>query len=47
PCGIEDFGVTSLERLGIALAPAAFDEALHRRFGDFLEALEGKGSALP
>lgn len=47
PCGIEEFGVTSLERLGIDLAPAAFDEALHARFGDFLEALQGKACALP
>ncbi|MBO6525598.1 lipoyl(octanoyl) transferase LipB [Erythrobacter sp.] len=47
PCGIEEFGVTSLARLGIDLAPAAFDEALQARFGDFLGALEGKGCALP
>ena len=47
PCGIEEFGVTSLARLGIDLAPQAFDEALHARFGDFLAALEGKGCALP
>ncbi|MFT6474481.1 lipoyl(octanoyl) transferase LipB [Qipengyuania profunda] len=47
PCGIEEFGVTSLERLGIDLAPAAFDEALRARFGDFLAALEGKANALP
>jgi len=47
PCGIEEFGVTSLQRLGIDLAPAAFDEALRARFGDFLEALEGRTCALP
>ena len=47
PCGIDDFGVTSLARLGIDLAPAAFDEAMQARFGDFLEALEGKACALP
>ncbi|MBX7502219.1 lipoyl(octanoyl) transferase LipB [Qipengyuania sp. YG27] len=47
PCGIEEFGVTSLQRLGIDLAPAAFDEALRARFGDFLEALEGRACALP
>ncbi|TMM47355.1 lipoyl(octanoyl) transferase LipB [Qipengyuania marisflavi] len=47
PCGIEEFGVTSLSRLGIDLAPAAFDEALQRRAGDFLAALEGKADALP
>ena len=47
PCGIEEFGVTSLQRLGIDLAPTAFDEALRARFGDFLEALEGKACSLP
>ena len=47
PCGIEEFGVTSLARLGIELAPEGFDEALHARFGDFLAALEGKACALP
>ncbi len=47
PCGIEEFGVTSLQRLGIDLAPQAFDEALRNRFGDFLDALEGKACALP
>lgn len=47
PCGIDQFGVTSLKRLGIDLAPDAFDEALRARFGDFLEALEGKACALP
>jgi lipoyl(octanoyl) transferase len=47
PCGIDEFGVTSLARLGIDLAPHAFDEALHARFGDFLAALEGKACALP
>ncbi len=41
PCGIDQFGVTSLQRLGIDLAPASFDEALRARFGDFLAALEG------
>lgn len=47
PCGIEEFGVTSLAKLGIDLAPEAFDEALRARFGDFLAALEGKARALP
>ncbi len=47
PCGIDEFGVTSLARLGIDLAPAAFDAALQARFGDFLAALEGKACALP
>ena len=47
PCGIEEYGVTSLEKLGVDLAPAAFDDALLARAGDFLAALEGKGCALP
>lgn len=47
PCGIDEFGVTSLAKLGIDLAPEAFDEALHARFGDFLAALQGKACALP
>ena len=47
PCGIEEFGVTSLQRLGIDLAPAAFDEALRARFADFLGAFDGKACAQP
>ena len=47
PCGIEEFGVTSLSKLGIDLAPQAFDEALRARLDDFLAALEGKACALP
>ena len=51
PCGIEEFGVTSLAKLGIALAPEAFDTALLRRLPDFLTALnqsmEGSKCALP
>ena len=47
PCGIEEFGVTSMARLGRPVAPAAFDEALKRRGADFLAALEGKECALP
>ena len=43
----EEFGVTSLQRLGIDLAPAAFDEALRARFADFLGALDGKACAQP
>jgi lipoyl(octanoyl) transferase len=46
PCGIADYGVTSLADLGVALAPGAFDEALRARAGDFLAALE-KAAALP
>lgn len=47
PCGIEEFGVTSFERLGIVLAPQAFDTALLARKDDFLRALEGSQCALP
>ena len=47
PCGIEEFGVTSLTRLGFDLAPAAFDAALLARFGDFAATLEGSTCALP
>ena len=47
PCGIEEFGVTSLDALGIALAPEAWDEALLARGPDFLAALEGIECSLP
>ena len=47
PCGIEEFGVTSLARLGIALAPEAFDTALLARLPDFLASLETTPCALP
>lgn len=40
PCGIEEFGVTSLADLGIDLAPEAWDEALRATAPAFLEALE-------
>lgn len=40
PCGIAEYGVTSLEKLGIALAPGAWDEALRSTCGAFLAALE-------
>ena len=39
PCGIAEYGVTSLARLGIDVAPQAWDEALQRRAGEFLAAL--------
>lgn len=39
PCGIADFGVTSLARLGIEVAPEEWDEALQRRADGFLAAL--------
>ena len=40
PCGIAEYGVTSLEKLGIALAPEAWDRAFAARGGQFLAALE-------
>jgi lipoyl(octanoyl) transferase len=45
PCGIEQFGVTSLARLGIAIAPEAWDEALLARAGEFLADLEPAAGA--
>ena len=47
PCGIEEFGVTSMAKLGHDIAPHTFDEALKLRAGDFLAALEGKECSLP
>ena len=40
PCGIAEYGVTSLARLGIDLAPDAFDAALLARAGEFLANLK-------
>ena len=40
PCGIEEFGVTSLERLGIAVDQQAWDAALQTRAASFLAALD-------
>ena len=39
PCGIEEFGVTSLERLGLAVDRETWDRALLARAGHFLAAL--------
>ncbi|MBD3730250.1 MAG: lipoyl(octanoyl) transferase LipB [Sphingomonadales bacterium] len=36
PCGIEEFGVTSLARLGVEVAPAAWDEAMLAHAAGFL-----------
>ncbi len=47
PCGIDQFGVTSLDRLGIAIAPEAWDEALLARAGAFLAGLELSDGAAP
>ena len=40
PCGIEEFGVTSLARLGIAVDSSAWDAALQARAPSFLAALD-------
>jgi lipoyl(octanoyl) transferase len=44
PCGIEEFGVTSLKRLGLDISPQEWDEALIANADDFLQGLSrGKG----
>ncbi|APE29368.1 lipoyl(octanoyl) transferase LipB [Aurantiacibacter gangjinensis] len=40
PCGIAEYGVTSMERLGKSVAPGEWDEALLARAADFLSAIE-------
>jgi lipoyl(octanoyl) transferase len=40
PCGIEEFGVTSMERLGRAVSAAEWDEALLARAPGFFAALD-------
>ncbi|MCK9543542.1 MAG: lipoyl(octanoyl) transferase LipB [Novosphingobium sp.] len=40
PCGIEEFGVTSLARLGVDVDRETWDRALIARAGDFLAALD-------
>jgi len=40
PCGIAEYGVTSLARLGKRVAPDAWDEAMRARADDFLAALD-------
>lgn len=40
PCGISEYGVTSLARLGLAVDAQAWDRALLARAGDFLAALD-------
>jgi lipoyl(octanoyl) transferase len=40
PCGIAEYGVTSMARLGITLAPDAWDRAFAARAAQFLTALE-------
>ena len=40
PCGIAEFGVTSMARLGKPVASAAWDEAMRARAPEFLAALD-------
>ena len=42
PCGIAEYGVTSLEALGIDAAMADLDAALARNLADFLGAIEAR-----
>jgi lipoyl(octanoyl) transferase len=39
PCGIAEYGVTSLKRLGLAVTPEEWDGALRARSDDFLNSL--------
>ena len=39
PCGIEEFGVTSLAKLGLEITPEQWDKALLARGQDFLDRL--------
>ncbi|MDY7099317.1 MAG: lipoyl(octanoyl) transferase LipB [Pseudomonadota bacterium] len=43
PCGIEEFGVTSLARLGKDISTSQWDEALIARAPDFFDALDKTG----
>ncbi|MEO0589657.1 MAG: lipoyl(octanoyl) transferase LipB [Pseudomonadota bacterium] len=43
PCGIEEFGVTSLARLGRHVSAAQWDEAFIARAADFFDALDKTG----
>lgn len=36
PCGIDDFGITSMTRLGCDIVPESFDSALCQGLGEFL-----------
>ncbi|AUX70666.1 lipoate-protein ligase B [Porphyrobacter sp. HT-58-2] len=40
PCGIAEYGVTSLARLGLTVSPDQWDEALTATSDDFLDALD-------
>lgn len=43
PCGIDEFGVTSLARLGKQITTEEWDQALIARADDFLDALDKTG----
>ncbi|MBV7259126.1 lipoyl(octanoyl) transferase LipB [Erythrobacter crassostreae] len=43
PCGIDEFGVTSMARLGKPVTPQEWDEALMARSQEFLDALAKTG----
>ena len=43
PCGISEYGVTSLERLGLSVNADQWDEALMARAQEFLDALDAAG----
>ena len=47
PCGIAEYGVTSLDRLGIPLAPHEWDEALRANGDAFLAALASPETTRP
>ena len=46
PCGIAEYGVTSMARLGKPVASAAWDEAMRARAPEFLAALDRPCSAV-
>lgn len=43
PCGIAEYGVTSLAKLGLTVSPEQWDEALIATSADFLDALDKAG----
>ena len=45
PCGIAEYGVTSLERLGLDPSMKQLDKALERSFPSFLNALSNISEA--
>lgn len=47
PCGLADYGVTSMAELGYAIRRETFDAALERRLPDFLASIAGEEHRLP